>query len=99
MATLAMNVCYRKDKQPLPQQAYVKKLKGNKMRRAIKIVAIDARSIHWAIARKLVESYNRKFIGVLQPVAFFSNTRLDHLELDNSRRKQYQLVYPLIKAG
>jgi hypothetical protein len=52
----------------------------------------------WAIARRLVESYNGKFIGVLQPVAFFSNTRLDALELDNSQRKQYQAVYPLIKA-
>ncbi len=52
----------------------------------------------WAIARRLVESYSGKFIGVLQPVAFFSDTRLDHLELDNIQRKQYEAVYPLIKT-
>ena len=52
----------------------------------------------WAIARRLVESYNGKFIGVLQPVVFFSDTKLDHLKLDNTQRKQFEVVYPLIKA-
>jgi hypothetical protein len=54
----------------------------------------------WAIARQLVESYGGKFTGVLQPVAFFSDTKLDHIGVKKGKGilyKQFQVVYPLIK--
>jgi hypothetical protein len=51
----------------------------------------------WALARTLVEAYNGKFIGVLQPIAYFSDTKLEHIRLHESERLQFQAVYPLIK--
>jgi hypothetical protein len=52
----------------------------------------------WDVARRLIESYGGKFIGILQPVAYYSNTRLDHLRsLGDARKRQYEAVYPLIK--
>jgi lysophospholipase L1-like esterase len=54
----------------------------------------------WQMAKLLVESYNIRFIGILQPVSFLSKTRLDHLS-DIYRnpvlRSQYQTVYPMMK--
>ena len=35
----------------------------------------------WQFAKLLVESFGGKFIGILQPVSYFSKTRLDHLKL------------------
>ena len=45
----------------------------------------------WDVARRLVESYGGKFIGILQPVAYYSNTKLgphplSDLREGNSRR-------------
>jgi hypothetical protein len=51
----------------------------------------------WDVARRLVESYGGKFIGVLQPVSYFSDTRLEHLKLSEVERKQFKTVYPLIR--
>jgi hypothetical protein len=53
----------------------------------------------WAVARKLVESYNGKFVGILQPVSYFSKTKTDQIAKDMTSidRKQFQTVYPLIK--
>jgi hypothetical protein len=50
------------------------------------------------MARKLVEAHGGRFIGVLQPVAHFSNTKKDHIHLPDIQRKQYEAVYPLIRA-
>jgi hypothetical protein len=52
----------------------------------------------WDVARRLIESYGGKFIGILQPVAFYSATRLDRLRLSDAMRKQFQAVYPLIRS-
>ena len=55
----------------------------------------------WSIARRLVESYGGKFVGVLQPVAFFSDTKLDHIEIKKRKgllSKQFEIVYPIIRA-
>jgi len=55
----------------------------------------------WLIAQRLVESYGGKFIGVLQPVAFFSDTKLDHIGAKRGKgqlSKQFEVVYPLVKA-
>ena len=51
----------------------------------------------WSFARELVESYGGKFFGVLQPVSFFSDTRLDHISLGDLKNRQYQTVYLLIR--
>ena len=51
----------------------------------------------WHVARVLTELYNGKFIGILQPVAYYSDTKLDHIRLSGIRKQQFQAVYPLIK--
>jgi hypothetical protein len=51
----------------------------------------------WDVARRLVESYGGKFIGILQPVAYYSKTKTDHIRLPDLQRRQYEAVYPLIK--
>jgi hypothetical protein len=34
---------------------------------------------------------------VLQPVTYFSNSKLEHLKLSDIERKQFEAVYPLIR--
>jgi len=51
----------------------------------------------WQFAKLLVESFGGKFIGILQPVSYFSKTRLDQLKLPMGLDRQYQAVYPLIQ--
>jgi hypothetical protein len=46
----------------------------------------------------LVESYGGRFIGVLQPVAYYSQTKKDQIRLPDLQRRQFEAVYPLIKA-
>lgn len=50
----------------------------------------------WLIVKQLVESYGGTFIAVLQPQAYDSRSRLDHLSLDPELGRQYETVYPLI---
>jgi hypothetical protein len=51
----------------------------------------------WDVARRLTESYGGKFIGILQPVAYYSDTKLDRIRLSDIQKKQFQAVYPLIR--
>jgi lysophospholipase L1-like esterase len=61
----------------------------------------------WQMAKGLVESYGGRFFGVLQPVSYFSQTRLDHLTNpamraqsradDPAMRAQFRAVYPLLE--
>lgn len=51
----------------------------------------------WRMARLLVESWGGKFLAFLQPVAYFSQTKIDHIELDSHLGDQYRAVYPQIK--
>ena len=51
----------------------------------------------WQFAKLLTESFSGKFIGILQPVSYFSKTRLNHLKLQPNLDRQYQAVYPLIR--
>lgn len=50
----------------------------------------------WLIVKQMVESYGGTFIGILQPQAYGSDTKLDHLKLDPELGRQYEIVYPLI---
>jgi hypothetical protein len=51
----------------------------------------------WRLAKQLVETYGGKFVGILQPATFFSQTRLDHLRLSSYVQAQYLAVYPRIR--
>ena len=51
----------------------------------------------WQFAKLLTESFGGKFIGILQPVSYFSKTRLDNLKQPAGLDRQYQTVYPLIQ--
>jgi hypothetical protein len=51
----------------------------------------------WQFAKLLVESFGGKFVGILQPVIYFSQTCKDHLILPPNLDRQYQAVYPLIR--
>src|SRR5262245_14080286 len=67
----------------------------------IKAKAIAENLIHdWQVAKQLVTAYGGKFVGILQPVAFFSRTRVDQLGLQSSFnqsvRVQYDAIYPLL---
>jgi lysophospholipase L1-like esterase len=50
----------------------------------------------WSIVKRLVEGYGGRVIGILQPQAYASESKLDHLELDPSLGRQYEAVYPAI---
>lgn len=52
----------------------------------------------WQMAKRIVESYGIKFIGILQPVVYFSRTRKDHLgDVFPLMQAQFLSVYPLIR--
>ncbi len=51
----------------------------------------------WQFAKLLTESFGGKFIGILQPVSYFSKTRLENLKQPPGLDRQYQVVYPLIR--
>jgi hypothetical protein len=56
----------------------------------------------WQMAKRIVESYGIKFIGILQPVVYFSRTRRDHLQniaflMPPLMEAQFRTVYPLIE--
>ena len=54
----------------------------------------------WQMAKRIVESFGAKFIGILQPVIYFSRTRRDHLDVLNDSElveAQFRAVYPLIR--
>jgi len=52
----------------------------------------------WQMAKRIVDSYGIKFIGILQPVIYFSRTRKDHLgDVFPVMGAQYLSVYPLIR--
>ena len=51
----------------------------------------------WRFAKHLVELHGGKFLAALQPVSFFSRTRLDELRLPAAFERQYRTVYPLLR--
>lgn len=50
----------------------------------------------WMLMKTLVEGYGGEFIPILQPHAYVSTTRLDHLELSEALGRQYATVYPKV---
>ena len=50
----------------------------------------------WKVMKMLVEGYGGVFIPILQPQAYGSKTRLEHLDLGKSLGRQYDAVYPKI---
>ena len=50
------------------------------------------------MARRLVEAYNGRFIGILQPVSYFSETKLEHIRAARHGAEAVPAVYPLHQA-
>ena len=66
---------------------------------ARKVEAIAENLIQdWSLAKRLVESYGGKFVGLLEPVGYFSRTRLDYVKLPPYEQAQYAAVYAAIRA-
>lgn len=57
----------------------------------------DALIKDWQLAKQLVKAHGGKFVGILQPVSYFSRTRLDYLRLSAADKAQYEAVYPRIR--
>lgn len=56
----------------------------------------------WLAAQAITESHGDRFMAVLQPVAYLSDTRLGHLpvmDFADEFAKQYEVVYPLIRSA
>ena len=51
----------------------------------------------WQFAKDVVERHGGQFVGLLQPVSYFSRTRLDHLSLPRDYEQQYRTVYPIMR--
>jgi hypothetical protein len=47
----------------------------------------------WLAAKRLVEGYGGRFVAAMQPVAYFSATRKDHIRIDRALTEQYKTVY------
>ena len=52
----------------------------------------------WLAAKHLVEGYGGRFVAALQPVAYFSRTRKDHITTDRDLQRQYEAVYAAYDA-
>lgn len=52
---------------------------------------------NWEMAHELVTRRNGKFLAILQPAAFISHPRTDHLDLDEELGKNFREVYRLLK--
>jgi hypothetical protein len=52
----------------------------------------------WLAAKQVAELNGGRFTAFLQPVAYFSKSRLSELKLDKDLGEQYKAVYPLIRA-
>ncbi len=50
----------------------------------------------WKVMKMMVNSYGGDFIPILQPHAYISKTKLEHLDLSEALGKQYAAVYPKI---
>jgi len=54
--------------------------------------------LDWQMAKRITDSYGIRFIGILQPVIYFSRTRKDHLgDVFPLMQAQFLSVYPLIR--
>ena len=52
---------------------------------------------NWLTAKVLAERKGAKFIAILQPIAFYSKSKIDHVNINLELKKQFDLIYPLIK--
>jgi lysophospholipase L1-like esterase len=51
----------------------------------------------WRFAKQLVEMHGGTFIGLLQPVIYFSQTRVEGVPLPKEFGDQYRLIYPMVR--
>lgn len=53
----------------------------------------------WKIAKALVEFHGGRFFAFLQPVSYFSKTKLDLIPVSEELKAQFKLIYPMIKSN
>lgn len=59
---------------------------------------IAAALVHdWKIAQTIVESHGGRFFAFLQPISYFSRSKLDRIPESKQLRAQYELIYPMIR--
>lgn len=53
----------------------------------------------WRLAQTIAQAHGIRFTAILQPVAYFSRTRTDHIahRLEDGERRQFAAVYPLVE--
>ncbi len=51
---------------------------------------------NWKIANSISKENNIKFVPILQPVAYFTDSLVDHINLNEQIKLQFETVYPLI---
>ena len=78
-------------RQDAATQAYDCDQKPDKAEQVARVLLYD-----WMIVKTLVEGYGGEFVAVLQPQAYGSTSKLDHLDLDAALGRQYEVVYPII---
>ena len=52
---------------------------------------------NWQIVKSITEKNNIKFIPILQPTAFSSKSNLNHIDLEQDVKIQFQIMYEMIK--
>jgi hypothetical protein len=51
----------------------------------------------WWVAKQIVEGYGGRFLAILQPTAYVSQTRKDHISLKPEVAEQFDAVYPKVR--
>jgi hypothetical protein len=65
---------------------------------SVKSAAIAENLIRdWEFAKLLTESFGGTFVGVLQPVSYFSNTLRGHFKVVPYLEQQYAAIYPTMR--
>ena len=52
---------------------------------------------NWIYAKVISERFGADFIAILQPVVYFSKTKLNHFTPNVGTKKQFEIVYPRIR--
>jgi hypothetical protein len=52
----------------------------------------------WLTAKQVAEMGGARFTAFLQPIAYLSKSRVDHLKLEEDLGEQFKVVYPLIRS-
>ena len=51
---------------------------------------------NWLIAKHLANNKGAKFVAILQPLSFYTRSKVDHIKVDTEIKKQFDSLYPMI---